>query len=127
MKTRSRYSTHTHWEESIGYSRAIRVGDTIEVSGTVSADANGVLHPNAAGLQTEVIFEKISLALAHFAADWQHVVRVKVYATDVNDFEVIAAVYSKYLKEVKPAMTFLVIAALVDPTLKLEVEVTAIL
>ncbi len=126
MTERSRYSTHTTWEDTVGYSRAIMVGNTIEVSGTVSADENGIVHPDNAKLQTRYILEKIGTALHHFNATYQHVVRVRVYATDIADFEAITSEYSKIFIQVKPAMTLVAIASLVDPSLKLEIEVTAV-
>lgn len=127
MTERTRYSTHTTWEDSVGYSRAIKVGNTIEISGTVSADESGVVFPNDPARQTQYIFKKIGEALAFFQASFEHVVRVRIYATDISDFQLITAEYSKIFLQVKPAMTLVEVSRLVDDSLKLEIEVTAVI
>ncbi len=127
MTERSHYSTHTSWEENVGYSRAIQIGNTIEVSGTVASNENGIVFPGDAASQAAFIFEKIGVALTYFNAGFEHVVRVRIYVTDIEDFEVVTTAYTKYFKEVKPAMTLVEISRLVHSDLKLEVEVTAVI
>lgn len=117
-------SSGSPFEEVMGYSRAIVAGNMIYVAGT-SGFANGQIADGVVE-QTETAFATIAAALAKAGSSLDDAVRVVVYLTDVKDFEKVAPVLGKHLKKSKPANSTVVVAALVDPRMKVEIELTAI-
>lgn len=122
--TRTLISSGSPFEEVMGYSRAVVVGNQIFVAGT-SGFANGQIADGVVP-QAETAFETIAGALAKAGSTLDDVVRVVVYLTNVKDFEAVAPVLGKHFKKAKPANSTVVVAALVDPRMKVEIEVTAI-
>lgn len=123
---RELYSTHSTWEDKIGYSRAVRVGNHIEVSGTTASDGKQVFHPGDPGGQTTVVIEKIQTSLAHFGANLEDVVRIRVFIKNIEDWRAVTEAYSKFFADIKPAMT-LVESRFIDNDLLVEIEATAIM
>lgn len=117
-------SSGSPFEEVMGYSRAIVAGDMIYVAGT-SGFANGQIADGVVE-QAETAFATIAAALAKAGSSLDDAVRVVVYLTDVKDFEAVAPVLGKHLKKSKPANSTVIVAALVDPRMKVEIELTAI-
>ncbi len=121
-------SSGTHWEASVGYSRAIRVGDLIEVSGTIAADANsqvvGVGDPYR---QAQFIFEKIEKALQAAGGQMTDVIRTRMYVTDMNHWEAIAKAHGEVFQSIRPASTLVEVSGLVSAEYLVEIEVTALL
>jgi enamine deaminase RidA (YjgF/YER057c/UK114 family) len=125
--TRQRISTGTPWEALAGYSRAVRVGDHVAVSGTTASDETGaVQHPGDAGAQAAYILRKIERALREAGASLEDVVRTRVYVRAIEDWEPVARAHGAVFAQIRPANT-LVRAELVDPAMLVEIEADAII
>jgi enamine deaminase RidA (YjgF/YER057c/UK114 family) len=127
MDKRINISSGTKWEDIVGYSRAVRIGNIIEVAGTTAVDENGrVIEPGDPGEQTKFILSKIEKALTAAGATLQDVVRTRMFVTNIADWESIGKVHGLYFKDIKPAATMVEVKALISPELLVEIEVTAI-
>lgn len=122
--TRTLISSGSPFEEIMGYSRAVVAGNMIYVAGT-SGFANGQIADDVVE-QAETAFQTVATALAKAGSSLDDAVRVVVYLTNVADFERVAPVLGKHLKVSKPANSTVVVSALVDPRMKVEIEITAI-
>lgn len=128
MQGRQNISSGTNWEEIVGYSRAVRVGNIVEVAGTTAVDENGqVMGLNDPYEQTRYVFAKIEKALKEAGATMKDVVRTRMFVTDIKAWEEIGKAHGEYFKEIKPAATMVEVRALIEPELLVEIEVTAIL
>jgi len=126
MSEKQLVSSGTKWEEFIGYSRAVRIGNIIEVSGTVAADENGPVYPGNAYLQTRYIIEKIERALKEAGAELKDVVRTRIYVVEMeHTWEEIGRAHGEYFREIKPASTMVEVKSLIDPDMLVEIEATA--
>ncbi len=126
--TRQNISSNTPWETRYGYSRAVRIGNIIEVAGTVAADENGhVVGAGNAYEQTKFIFAKIEKALVEAGASLKNVVRTRMFLTDVAFIDEVGRAHGEVFRDIRPASTALQISALINPDLLVEIEVTAIL
>ena len=120
-------SANRPWEAIVGYSRAVRVGDVIEVSGTAPADADGnVIAPGDLYGQTKAALEIIGSALAELDASFEDVVRTRVFLTDMNKWEEAGRAHGEVFSNIRPANSFLGSTGFVDPKILVEIEVTAI-
>ena len=127
MNKRINISSGTTWEDIVGYSRAVRIGNVIEVAGTTAVDEKGeVIGRDAAG-QTKFILSKIEKALRAAGATLNDVVRTRMFVTNIADWEAIGRVHGLYFKDIKPAATMVEVKSLISPELLIEIEVTAIL
>ncbi|MDV3292973.1 MAG: RidA family protein [Nitrososphaerales archaeon] len=127
MVARKRVSARTPWEETVGYSRAVKVGKVIVVSGTAPSDARGVIvGKDDAYAQTIFAIEKIGNALNELGASLEDVVRTRIYTTDISLWKEIARAHRKFFSEVKPANTLVQVSKLIDQDMLVEVEVDAI-
>ncbi len=125
---RTNYSSGTSWEEKVCYSRAVKIGNTIEVAGTVASDENGnIIGIGDVGKQAHFIFEKIQKVLQQAGADMKDVVRTRMYLTNIKDFEKVGEVHAHFFKGINPASTLVEISRLVNDDLLLEIEVCAVL
>ena len=114
------------WEARTGYSRAVAVGNECFVSGTTDAGKDGLsLHPGNPRGQAEAILLIIRRALEGAGFSMADVVRTRMFVTDVADIEAVTAVHGEIFGEVRPAATIVVVKALIDPTLLVEIEVDA--
>ncbi len=120
-------SSGTPWEKSVGYSRAIRIGNQIEISGTTAMDGDQIVAPGNATLQTAFIFEKINKTLQEAGASMNDIIRTRMFVTNMNDWEAIGSVHGKYLHAIRPAATMVEVNQLIHPDLVIEIEVTAII
>ncbi len=121
-------SSGTLWERTVGYSRAVRIGNMVFVSGTVAADEQGRIHsPDDAGRQAVCIFQKIDASLRRAGASLRDVVRVRIYLVDMNDLEAVGRAHHAVFAQVRPANTTVAVAALASPECRLEVEVDAVI
>ena len=128
MTTREHISSGTVWEERYGYARAVRVGNRIEVAGTVAADHHGnVVGAGDPYAQTKFIFQKIESALHDLGAELHNVVRTRMYLTDIAHLDAVGRAHGECFREIRPASTALQVAALVDPAYLVEIEVTAVI
>ena len=117
----------TSWEEEVGYSRAIRVGNMVEVAGTTAMDGGELIGKGDAYLQTKFILEKIAKSLQEVGASIEDVVRTRMYVTNIDEWEAIGKAHGEVFREIKPVATMLEVSRLIDPDLKVEIEVSAIL
>ncbi len=124
---RKNYSSGAPWESIVGYSRAVRVGNTIEVAGTTAVIDGELVHPNDAGAQTRVILDIIEQAIKGLGGSIHDVVRTRVYVTDINDWEAVGRAHGKVFKDIRPASTMLEVSGLVSKEMKVEIEATAII
>ncbi len=128
MTKRLNISSGAKWEDTIGYSRAVKIGNVIEVAGTTALDENG----NAVGIndpyqQTKFIFAKIEKALISAGAGLKDVVRTRMFVTDISHWEEIGRAHGEYFREIKPASTMVEVKSLISPEMLVEIEVTAII
>ena len=128
MTQRLNISSGAKWEDIIGYSRAVRMGNIIETAGTTALDENG----NIVGVddpyqQTKYIIEKIEKALKSGGATLKDVVRTRMFVTDISRWEEIGKAHGEYFREIKPASTMVEVKSLISPAMLIEIEVTAIL
>ena len=120
-------SSNTPWEALAGYSRAIRVGNAVYVSGTTASDANGVVqHPGDAAAQTLYILRKIEAALADAGATLADVVRTRIFVRHIEDWEAVARAHGSVFGAIRPANS-LVRAEPILPEMLVEIEVDAII
>ena len=126
MGERTRIRGESPYEERIGFSRALRVGDRILVSGTGPVWPGGECDPDAA-VQTERCVELISKALAEAGASLADVVRTRMYVVDAAHAEAVGAAHERAFGGARPAATMVVVAALLDPRWKVEIEAEAVL
>ena len=123
---RQNISSGTKWEALAGYSRAVRLGDWIAVSGTTASDENsevvGIGDPAA---QAKYIFAKIERALKAAGGSLTDIIRTRIYVVNTEDWEAVARVHGEIFKEIRPANTLIVVKALVDPQMLVEIEADA--
>jgi enamine deaminase RidA (YjgF/YER057c/UK114 family) len=123
--TRQNIGSGTPWEALTGYSRAVRVGNHVYVSGTTASDASGtVQHVGDAGEQARYILNKIAAALQEAGAGLEHVVRTRMFVRDIADWEAVARAHGEFFSTVRPAST-LVTATMITPEMLVEIEVEA--
>lgn len=125
MDDRQRVSSGSPWELTVGYSRALRVGERVFVAGTAPKWADGQVDPDP-GAQTRRCFEIIAEALEQVGSSLRDVVRTRMYLVDAADFAAIGAVHGELMAEALPVNTTVVVAGLLDPRWKIELEVEAV-
>ena len=123
---RTRISSGSPFEPTIGFSRAVRVGDLVVVSGTGPVFPQGDACPDDAGRQARRCFELIRAALEGAGASMEHVVRTRMFVTRAEDADAVGAVHSELLGHVRPAATMVVVAGLLDPAWRVEIEADAV-
>lgn len=121
-------SSGTPWEASVAYSRAVRAGNLVFVSGTTASDEQEqtVSVGDAYG-QTQFIFRKIESALKEAGAELSDVVRTRMYVTDIDRWEEIGKAHGEVFSEIRPASTMVEVSRLVNPDHLVEIEVDAVL
>ena len=123
---RIRVSSGSPWEDIVGYSRAIRAGDIIEVAGTTAMDGDKLVGKGDVYLQTRFIFEKIARALEEAGGSLQDVIRTRMYITDISKWEEAGRAHEEFFSEIKPVATMVEVSQLIDKELLIEIEVSAI-
>ncbi|MCM3142638.1 RidA family protein [Brevibacillus sp. MER 51] len=123
---RKKVFTGSPWEPVVGYCRAIRIGDRIEVAGTTAMKDGEVVGLGNAYEQTRFILETIEKALQELDADLSHVVRTRMFVTDISKWEEIGKAHGEFFREIQPVATMVEVKALIDPRLLVEIEVEAI-
>ncbi|HSU27939.1 MAG TPA: RidA family protein [Chitinophagaceae bacterium] len=125
---RTNYSSGAKWEDIIGYSRAVRVDNLVEVTGTVAVDdKNELVGPGDAYAQTKYIIQKIEKVLARAGASLKDVVRTRMFVTDISRWEEYGRAHGEFFKEIKPCTTMLEVGALIAPEYLIEIEATAVI
>ena len=127
LSDRSNYSSGAPWESIAGYSRAVRIGNIIEVAGTTAVDTEGqVVGAGDISKQTDYIFNKIRNALNDAGSKMSDVIRTRMYLTDINDWETVARVHGDIFSDIKPVSTLVEVSGLIDKELLIEIEVSAV-
>lgn len=124
--TRQHASSGSPFEATIGFSRAVRQGRHVAVSGTAPVWPDGEVDPDPAA-QAQRCWEIALVALAHLGGTPDDVVRTRQYLVDAADAEAVGAVHARFFEDVRPASTMVVVAGLLDPRWRVEVELDAIL
>lgn len=123
---RTRISTGTEWEPRVGYSRAVRVGPHVHVSGTTATDADGELvGVDDVAAQTEQALANVESALNRAGAALSDVVRTRVYLTDIGQWEAVGDRHGEYFGEIRPATSMVEVSGLIDDRMLVEVEADA--
>lgn len=119
-------SSGTQWEDIVGYSRAVRFGNVIEVSGTTAVDGDQVIGKGDLYAQTKFVLQKIEQTLIQAGASMSDVTRTRMYVTDISIWEEAGKAHAEYFSEIRPAATMVQVSQLIDPNLLVEIEVTAV-
>ena len=118
-------SSGAKWEDMFGYSRAVKIGNLIEVSGTASVDWGKIIGLNDVYAQTKFIIKKIEKALKEAGATLNDVIRTRIYVTDIRHQNEVGKAHAEFFGEIKPATSMIEVKALVLPELLVEIEATA--
>jgi enamine deaminase RidA (YjgF/YER057c/UK114 family) len=128
MSDRTNYSSGAIWEDLVGYSRAVKVGNHIEISGTVAADENGhAVGRDDAYQQTVFVLQKIEKALKEAGASMKDVVRTRMFVTDISRFQEYGKAHGEFFASIKPCTSMIEVKALVSKEFLIEIEATAII
>lgn len=124
---RKSVSTGSVWEQRVGYSRVVRVGQLVFGAGTLAVDDQGeVVHPHSPYLQTLAAFEKIERAMQQVGADRRHTVRTRMYILHLRDQDEVGRAHKEFFGDLMPVSTMIEIKALAAPNALVEVELDAV-
>lgn len=124
---RTNYTTGAKWEDVVGYCRAVKIGNTIEVSGTVAVDENNnLIGKDNAYEQARYILQKISGVLKDAGASLNNVVRTRMFVTDIARWEEYGKAHGEFFSSIKPCTSMVEVKSLIAPEYLIEIEVTAI-
>jgi enamine deaminase RidA (YjgF/YER057c/UK114 family) len=120
-------SSGSPWEDIVGYSRAVRSGNVVEVAGTTSMDGDKLVGKGDVYAQTIFTIQKMEKALQQAGASLADVVRTRMYVTDISEWEAVARAHGQFFKEIKPASTMVQVSRLINDDMLIEIEMTAII
>jgi enamine deaminase RidA (YjgF/YER057c/UK114 family) len=119
-------SSGAKWEDIVGYSRAVKVGNIIEVAGTTAVNGTEVIAAGDVYGQCIYIFKKIEKALMDAGSSLNDIVRTRIYITDISRWEEAGRAHGEFFRDIKPATTMIEVNRLIDPLLLVEIEATAV-
>jgi enamine deaminase RidA (YjgF/YER057c/UK114 family) len=126
--TRINFSSGAKWEDIVGYSRAVKVGNVVEVTGTVAVDEdNNLIGEGSAYLQTKFIIQKIEAVLKQAGAELRHVVRTRMFVTDISQWEEYGRAHGECFKDIRPCTSMIEVKGLIGPEYLIEIEATAVI
>jgi enamine deaminase RidA (YjgF/YER057c/UK114 family) len=127
MGKRKNYPSGAKWEDIVGYSRAVVIGNQLEVSGTVATDeAGNVVGPGDPEAQTRFILQKIERIVSDAGFTLSDIVRTRMFVTDISKWEAVGRVHGEFFRDIKPVTSMVEVSALIGPEYLVEIEVTAI-
>jgi enamine deaminase RidA (YjgF/YER057c/UK114 family) len=125
---RTNYSSGAKWEAIVGYSRAVKAGNTIEVSGTVATDENSkTVGINDGYAQAHFVIQKIEKVLKEAGASLKDVVRTRMFVTDISRWEEYGKAHGEFFKDIRPVTSMIEVKGLIDPEYLIEIEATAMI
>ena len=127
MRDRTNISSGAIWEDEVGYSRAVKIGRVVEVSGTSAIDRDKIIAPNDPYQQTKFIIRKIERAINEAGGSLEDIIRTRIYVTNIDDWSAIGKAHGEFFRNIKPATTMVEVKSLIDPNFVVELEATAIL
>lgn len=127
MSNRNNISSGSDWESKIGYSRAVRIGQQVSVSGTTASGPDGPVGGDSLSEQTREAVSRVVAALAEAGAKPEDVIRTRIYLTDMSRWEEAGLAHGEVFGDIRPATTILEVSALIDPALLVEIEADALI
>lgn len=127
MSKRKNYTTGGPWEDIIGYCRAVKIGNTIEIAGTTATSTDDGTPLTTLFEQTKAILEKQEKVLIEAGASLNNVIRTRMFITDISQWEEAGKAHGHFFKDIKPVTTMVEVSRLIAPEMLIEIEMTAIL
>ena len=121
------FSSGVKWEDIVGYSRAVKAGNVVEISGTTAVDGVEIIGKGDVYAQAVFIFQKIEKVLQEAGSSMKDVIRTRMYVTDISKWEDAGKAHALFFKEIKPATTMVEVSKLINDDLLIEIEVSAVI